>query len=82
MDQRHITGANISSVSQEISIILWNPEIHYCVHDKWPISFYPEPDDSTTHRPTYIEEQLYYYLPIDKNFRMVTLFQVSLRPYI
>jgi len=28
------------------------------------------------------EEQLYYYLPIDKVFQVITLFNVSLRPYV
>jgi len=48
--QSDITGANISSASQEISCILWDPEVHCCVHDRWPVFFCYEPDGSTTHR--------------------------------
>jgi hypothetical protein len=80
MQQSDITGANISSASQEIYCILWNPEVHCCVHDRRPIPPVLTQTNQLHTAPSYIEEQLYYYLPIDKIFRMVTLFQVSLRP--
>jgi len=31
------SGANRSSYSQEIPLILYNPEVHYCLHKRLPV---------------------------------------------
>jgi hypothetical protein len=36
MQQRPSWEANSFSASQEISHILWNPEVHYCIHNSLP----------------------------------------------
>jgi hypothetical protein len=35
------------SATQELPTILWNQEIHYCVHTSPHLNPYPEPDKSS-----------------------------------
>jgi hypothetical protein len=36
MEPQSYSEANRFSASQEISHILWNPEVHYCIHKSPP----------------------------------------------
>jgi hypothetical protein len=77
MEQSPSAEANIHSANQEISCLLWNPKVHYRVHNSTPLVPWARWIQSTPPPPFPYSNIIFPYTPIDmvwyKNYLSKTI---------